>query len=60
MNSPAPAFWNTPADELLVRLQTSPGGLCAEEARQRQERYASVRLKPHQDIRPLLALLSQF
>ena len=60
MNSSDTAFWNTPADELLVRLQTSSDGLRAEEARRRQETYASVRLKPHQDIRPLFALLSQF
>lgn len=53
-------YWATPADELLVRLQTSADGLRAEEAHQRRANYASARLKPHQDIRPLIALLSQF
>jgi Mg2+-importing ATPase len=59
MNS-ATAFWSMPADELLARLQTRAEGLSAEEAQERQARYASIRLKPRQDIRPLLALLSQF
>jgi len=60
MNRHDPAFWSLPADELLRRLKTEPDGLRAEEARQRQARYASIRLKPHRDIRPLAALLSQF
>jgi Mg2+-importing ATPase len=60
MNSSETAFWNTPVDELLVRLQTKSDGLRAEEAQERQARYASIRLKPRQDIRPLFALLSQF
>jgi len=53
-------YWAVPARELLAHLQTEPEGLRAEEARQRQARYASARLKPHQDIHPLVALLSQF
>src|SRR5512135_3127458 len=55
-----PPYWTIPADELLVRLQTGPDGLRAEEAQQRQAQYASARLKPRQDIRPLYVLLSQF
>ena len=55
-----PPYWTIPADELLVRLQTRPDGLRAEEAQQRQAQYASARLKPRQDIRPLYVLLSQF
>ena len=53
-------FWAIPAHDLLNRLQTSPDGLRAGEARERQARYASIRLKPRRDIRPLVALLSQF
>jgi len=60
MNSRETAFWSTPADELLVRLQSRPEGLRTAEAQERQAQYASARLKPHQDIRPLFALLSQF
>ncbi|MGQ0667493.1 MAG: cation-translocating P-type ATPase, partial [Nitrospiraceae bacterium] len=53
-------YWAVPEDELLGRLQTGPDGLGAEEAQRRRARYASSRLKPHQDIRPLHVLLSQF
>ena len=53
-------YWAIGADELLLHLETRPDGLTAEEARQRQENYVSARLKPHQSIRPLLALLAQF
>ncbi|UVT18733.1 MAG: magnesium-translocating P-type ATPase [Nitrospira sp.] len=60
MNNREPAFWSMPADELLARLQSRLEGLRTEEAQERQTRYASGRLKPHQDIRPLFALLSQF
>ena len=56
----ATAFWSIPVDELLARLETREDGLRTEAARQRQETYASIRLKPHQDIHPLLTLLSQF
>ncbi|HSB17653.1 MAG TPA: magnesium-translocating P-type ATPase [Bryobacteraceae bacterium] len=56
-NSP---YWAIATHVLLTHLQTEPDGLRAKEASQRQARYASMRLKPHQDIRPLLALLSQF
>ena len=54
------SFGSIQADEVLSRLGTTRDGLSAEEAQQRQGRYASIRLKPHQDIRPLFALLSQF
>jgi len=53
-------YWAVPEDELLCRLQTGPDGLGAEEAQRRRAHYASSRLKPHQDIRPLQVLLSQF
>ena len=60
MNSRETDFWSTSADELLDRIQSRPEGLRTEEAQERQTRYASARLKPHQDIHPLFALLSQF
>ncbi|HEX7765246.1 MAG TPA: magnesium-translocating P-type ATPase [Nitrospira sp.] len=60
MNEPLPPFWSLQAEELLNRLQTGPEGLPAAEARQRQTYYASARLKPRQDIRPLYVLLAQF
>lgn len=60
MNSRETAFWSLPADELLSRLKSRPEGLHTDEAQERQARYASTRIKPHQDIRPLLTLLSQF
>lgn len=60
MNEPLPPFWGIPTEELLRRLQTRQEGLRTEEARQRQTQYASSRLKPRQDIRPLYVLLAQF
>ncbi|MDO9116589.1 MAG: magnesium-translocating P-type ATPase [Nitrospira sp.] len=60
MNEQLPAFWSLQTDELLDRLQTRPEGLHPDEARQRQMQYASSRLKPRQDIRPLYVLLAQF
>ena len=60
MNSRETGFWSIPADELFDRLQSGPDGLRTEEAQERQARYLSARLKPHQDIHPLFALLSQF
>ena len=60
MTEPGPAFWSLPANDLLARLGTSPEGLRTEDAQERQSRYASLRLKPHQDIQPLLVLLAQF
>jgi Mg2+-importing ATPase len=52
-------YWAIPADELLSRLGTGSNGLGAKEAKLRRARYAPLRLKPHQDIRPLYVLLSQ-
>lgn len=60
MSELIPAFWNIPAEDLLGRLQARPEGLRTEEVLQRQAQYASVRLKPRQDIRPLYVLLAQF
>ncbi|MEC4890227.1 MAG: magnesium-translocating P-type ATPase [Nitrospira sp.] len=60
MTGEEPPFWSTPVEALLRRLQTNPDGLSTEEARQRRARYVSIRLKPRQDIRPLLVLLAQF
>ena len=60
MKDTSPPFWSIPAEALLDRLQTSVQGLRAEEARERNAFYASARLKPRQDIRPLYVLLAQF
>ncbi len=60
MNSHETAFWSIPAHELLGRLRSRPEGLHTNEAQERQAQYAATRIKPHQDIRPLLTLLSQF
>lgn len=60
MNEHLQAFWSIETSELLSRLQTRPDGLRTEEAWQRQTQYASSRLKPRQDIRPLYVLLAQF
>ncbi len=60
MNRQNTAYWSLPAEDLLRRLQTRPEGLGTEEAQQRQARCASVRLKPHRNIRPFLILLAQF
>ena len=60
MNRSDEPYWSLPADEVLRRLGTRPDGLSTEEARKRRAETAGLRLKPHQDIRPLLFLLSQF
>jgi Mg2+-importing ATPase len=60
MNNPVAApFWAIPAEELPGRLHSRPEGLCTDEANTRNAALASVRLKPHRDIRPLILLLSQ-
>ncbi len=60
MSEPNQAFWSVPAEKLLSRLRSSAGGLSAEEAKERQARYAATRLKPRRDIQPFLVLLAQF
>ncbi|MFO0706325.1 MAG: magnesium-translocating P-type ATPase [Nitrospira sp.] len=60
MPEPTPAFWSLSAEHLLADLRSSPEGLAADEARDRQARYAHLRLKPHRDIRPLVLLFAQF
>lgn len=60
MTEPGPAFWSLPANDLLTSLGTSPEGLSTGDAQERQTRYASQRLKPHQDIQPFHVLLAQF
>lgn len=53
-------YWAIPLPALLDQLQTRPEGLRTEDARQRLADYASIRLRPRRDIRPLLVLLTQF
>jgi Mg2+-importing ATPase len=60
MSEPNQAFWSVPAEKLLSRLRSSAEGLSAEEAKERQARYAATRLKPRRDIQPFLVLLAQF
>jgi len=53
-------YWAIPVPELLHRLDTTPEGLRTEQAEARRARSASLRLKPHRDVRPLGLLLAQF
>ena len=59
MPEPTPTFWSLSADQLLADLRSSPEGLAANEVRDRQARYAQLRLKPQRDIRPLVLLFAQ-
>ncbi len=54
------AFWSMPVKEVLRLIETKPEGLTSEEARGRQARYSSSRLRPHRDINPLTILAAQF
>lgn len=60
MPEPTPAFWSLSAEQLLADLRSSPEGLAASDVRDRQTRYARLRLKPQRDIRPLVLLFAQF
>lgn len=53
-------YWAIPLQALLDQLQTRPEGLRTEDAHQRLAAYASIRLRPRRDIRPLLVLFTQF
>jgi Mg2+-importing ATPase len=60
MNQHTPAFWSTPADELLEQLQTTSQGLTSDEARVRLTRFGSNLLKPKKRSDALTLLLAQF
>ncbi|MFO0701296.1 MAG: HAD-IC family P-type ATPase, partial [Nitrospira sp.] len=60
MSPQVQAFWSMPVEEVLPIIGTKPEGLTSEEARERQARYFSSRLKPHRDINPLNILAAQF
>lgn len=60
MSSQAQAFWSTPIEEVLRRIETKPEGLTSEEAELRQARYSSSRLKPRREIHPLTIFAAQF
>ena len=60
MKSLVQAPWNMPVDEVLNHIGTTPTGLTIEEARRRQDRYSSFRLKPRRDVRTLTILAAQF
>lgn len=53
-------YWSIPAQELLNLLKSTPEGLSTQEASRRQAQYASLQLKPPQDVQPLLLLMAQF
>ena len=55
-----PAYWSVSADELLWRLNTTPKGLTAEEARRRLAEYGPNLLKPEKGSGALTLLLAQF
>jgi P-type Mg2+ transporter len=55
-----PAFWSIPVEELLDRLQSRPGGLSSEEARERHRETISMRLQTHRQIQPMWLLFAQF
>jgi Mg2+-importing ATPase len=54
------AFWAVPADTLLERLATAPGGLSSEEARRRLDRSRGSRLQGRRKAGTLGLLLGQF
>ena len=60
MNSVPSEFWSFPTTEILTRLQTTPQGLSAEEARQRLIRYGLNLLQPKKRTDTPAILLSQF
>ncbi len=53
-------FWSIPAAELLQQLHTAPGGLTAEDARQRLARYGSNLLTPKKRSDAVALLFAQF
>jgi Mg2+-importing ATPase len=54
------AFCTMPVEEVLRLIETTPEGLTSEQAKARQARYSSSRLKPRRDVRPLTILAAQF
>ncbi|WP_255211197.1 cation-transporting P-type ATPase, partial [Methylogaea oryzae] len=60
MSTPQPAFWQTPQDQLLQRLDSSPQGLATAEAEQRLSNLGKNRLRNGIDAAPLKLLLAQF
>lgn len=60
MKQQVPAFWSVPVGEALRLAETRAEGLTSEEARDRQARYVSSRLKPHRNVHPVTILARQF
>ncbi len=53
-------LWNMPVDEVLRHVGTNQEGLTSEDARRRQDRYASLHFKSRRGARPLAILAAQF
>jgi Ca2+-transporting ATPase len=56
----APAWHTLPAEEVIDRLRSSPGGLTADEARQRLAEHGPNELQETQRISPWTLLAAQF
>lgn len=60
MNPQLSNFWNLPADQVLVKVQSTPQGLSSEDAKQRLTQYGANSLKQKQQSHTLMLLLNQF
>ena len=60
MNQLPSSFWSISEAEMLQRLESSKGGLTADEARQRLVRYGPNLLKPQKRSDVLTLLIAQF
>ena len=60
MNPQLSNFWNLPADQVLVKVQSTPKGLSSEDAKQRLTQYGANSLKQKQQSHTLTLLLNQF
>jgi P-type Mg2+ transporter len=60
MGQPQLDFWSRPEGEVLAGLESAAGGLSAEEARKRLERYGPNTLKPGRRTDALALLFAQF
>ncbi|MBD1218616.1 MAG: HAD-IC family P-type ATPase [Aphanizomenon flos-aquae Clear-A1] len=60
MNPQLSNFWNLPADQVLVKVQSTPQGLSSEDAKQRLTQYGANSLKQKQQSHTLTLLLNQF
>ncbi|MFN6395125.1 MAG: magnesium-translocating P-type ATPase [Aphanizomenon sp.] len=60
MNLQLSNFWNLPADQVLVKVQSTPQGLSSEDAKQRLSQYGANSLKQKQQSHTLTLLLNQF